>query len=261
MSLVTALAILIFSASFLANPVIGQQQSAQQPSQLTPSNQMYPARRSGSRIQDFNQFATQQPSATRPATRVQRQPAKTLTTYHSETKQLLRATYLLPSSAAKSLTELFQHKATSLVECRTEESEDDTTAALVKLVITAEPHTQKAIRDFLTAVFPDRNIKGFVTSERNKLSVVKKPKRHQVTVKLPKMTCGGCAASVKSYLTSVEKVDSIKVNLKKRLVTFSTTAAAEIEQILNRAQEENQFFETAEIQTESVKASSALLQD
>ena len=86
-----------------------------------------------------------------------------------EMTQLLRATYLLPADAAESLTKLFAHKATTLVECQTKEG-DDRTTGLVKFVVTAEPATQQSIKEFIAAIFPEANVKKYLSENDSKKS-------------------------------------------------------------------------------------------
>ena len=50
---------------------------------------------------------------------------------------LVRSTYMLPADAAELLTKLFEHKATALVECETDDEAAEDNKGLVKFEITA----------------------------------------------------------------------------------------------------------------------------
>lgn len=78
------------------------------------------------------------------------------------TIQLLRTTYVIPADAAETLSELFDHPATALIECRTDEAES---AGLVNFVVTAEPDTQQAVQGFIRTLFPADKILEFQKSE------------------------------------------------------------------------------------------------
>ncbi len=164
-----------------------------------------------------------------------------------ETFSLARTTYLLPRDSAKTLTELFAHKATSLVECRTESTDESTPEGLVKFVVTAEPNTQDAIKRFVQVVFPQDNLRQFVATETDNASAQAKRlnSRLQVSLNLPSMTCGGCASSVKKYLATKEFVKEVAVDVRNRTAIFSVSANTEVETFLARAKDENRFFKDA----------------
>lgn len=59
-------------------------------------------------------------------------------------------------------------------------------------------------------------------------------KTQTVSLKLPGMICGGCAASVRSTLTSVEGIADIKTNVEDKTCTFTATGELNVKAMLDK---------------------------
>ena len=136
--------------------------------------------------------------------------------------QLLRTAYLLPPDAAELLNKLFEHKSTVLVESRILENDGKESKGLVKFEVTAEPQTQHAIQSFLMTVFPKKKLETLMAQDLEPVKVGSSEtgRTYTVTLSLPNMTCGGCAASVKNFLTN-NKFGDFEVDVAKRTVQLS----------------------------------------
>lgn len=163
----------------------------------------------------------------------------------SDVKTLIRATYKLPADAAETLTSLFELEATALVECQTVKTQEN--AHLVSLVVTAEPDTQQAIAKFVEMVFPaitsnELTPPTYTPESNSARSNTQAPIRRLVHVKLPNMTCGGCAAAVKNHLAGILAVSSIETRTQDKTLTFQCAPGTDVDALLNKAAGSIPFF-------------------
>lgn len=169
----------------------------------------------------------------------------------NETTQLTRCSYLLPSEVAETLTRLFDHETTVLVECRTDEIDEDDNAGLVKFVVTADPQTQIAIQKFVKTVFSEKKIRSLISKRETATEdLAPKPSESsemKVSLKLPSMTCGGCATAVTEYLEGEEGISQVQLDVSERTAEFCISKIGDVHALISRAEGENQFFKNASL--------------
>ena len=110
----------------------------------------------------------------------------------------------------------------------------------------------QSIQSFLTTVFPKDNLSSL--QEKNSESAssggVSSVKKFNVTLSLPKMTCGGCAASVREFLTSNNLGSDCKIDVSSKTVKISGVDYTELTRVLAKARKENSYFTDMTIKME-----------
>ena len=150
-------------------------------------------------------------------------PTKTTSLFSEnaeEIKYLVRAKYKLPAEAAQTLEAFFAFDESKKVETKILPTESK---KLIDFQVTTDAETQKAISRFLHATYSPKRIKAIEVGAR-----VEVPGVQTVSLKLPKMTCGGCESAVRKALKSIGATD-VEADVPLRSCKFNLAADVDFE--------------------------------